>query len=100
MPYPIQVEIPAQPQYNRFFAVPLIGGLARWLLLIPHLFIIYVLGLIVGILQLVLWIPVLFTGRFPDWGRLLVGGYVRWSTRMYAFAFGLTDVYPPFELGN
>jgi Domain of unknown function (DUF4389) len=98
--YPIQVEIPAQPQYNRFFAFPLIGGFARWILLIPHFIVLFALGFLVGILQLVLWIPVLFTGRYPDWGRLFVGGYIRYQARMTAYWYGLTDLYPPFQLGN
>jgi hypothetical protein len=98
--YPIQVEIPAQPQYNRFFAFPLIGGLVRFLLIIPHFIILYALGIIVFILTLVLWIPVAVTGKYPDWGRLLVGGYVRWYARITAYLFGLTDLYPPFQLGN
>ena len=62
--------------------------------------ILYALSIIVYLLQLILWIPVLFTGQYPSWGRDLVGGFVRWSTRIYAYIFGLTDEYPPFQLSN
>ena len=50
--------------------------------------------------QLFLWIPVLFGGHYPKWGYGFVGGYVRWTTRVTAYHFGLTDAYPPFTLRN
>ena len=50
--------------------------------------------------QFVLWVVVqwviLFVGRFPRGMWDLVAGYVRWSTRVTAYAFGLVDRYPPF----
>ena len=50
--------------------------------------------------QVVLWLIVLLTGHYPRWGYGLVGGYIRWATRIMAFMFGLTDRYPPFRLKN
>ena len=98
--YPIQVVIPEQESYNRGFAFPLLGGLVRFILLIPHIIVLYILLIIVYLLQYILWIPVLFTGRYPSWGRDIVGGYVRWSARIQCYFLGLTDQYPPFQLGS
>ena len=99
-PYPVQVEFAVPDRSNRFWAVPLLGILIKLIVLIPHLILLYVLGVVAGIVQLVLWIPVLFGGTYPGWGYELVGGFLRWSTRVYAYLFGLTDQYPPFRLGR
>src|SRR5260370_10798760 len=89
-----------QETYIRFWAIPVIGIFAKSIILIPHIVVLYVLGLIVNVVQLVTWIPVLSGGRYPLWGYQLVGGWIRWSARVAAFAFGLTDQYPPFSLAE
>ena len=76
--HPTQVEIPYPQNPGRFWAIPLIGFLAKAVVLIPHIIVLYVLGLIVGVLQLFLWIPVLATGRYPASAANLVGGTMRW----------------------
>ena len=83
---------------NRWWAVPLLAIWVKLIFLIPHFIIISVLGLVCGVLYFILWIPVLFTGRYPAWGYHVVGGTLRWYTRVYAYLFGLTDRYPPFSL--
>jgi hypothetical protein len=81
---------------SRFFAILIIGGLVRFLLLVPHFVVLYILSLAVAICQLVIWGWVLFGGQYPDWAWTLVGGTLTWNTRVYAYIFGLTDRYPPF----
>jgi len=98
--YPVQVEFIIPTGNSRFFAIPLLGYIARGVLLVPHVIVLVLLGFLVSLLQLVLWIPVLFAGRYPKWGYSIVGGYLRWSTRVFAYTFGLTDRYPPFRLGR
>ena len=39
--------------------------LVQWLLAIPHLAIVYVLGSVSGVLAIISWFAVLFTGRLP-----------------------------------
>lgn len=98
--YPVQVHFIIPARNSRFYALPLLGYVVRLLLLLPHMILTVLLGLLVGLLQLVLWLPVLLTGRYPKWGYSFVGGYLRWSTRLQAFSLGLTDQYPPFRLKN
>ena len=98
--YPIQLDLGTPKPAVRFWAIPLIGILAKLIIAIPHLIILYVLAIVVEVLQLVLWIPVLFGGEYPAFGRQIVGGYLRWSVRVQAFLYGLTDQYPPFQLGE
>jgi hypothetical protein len=98
--YPVSVLYERPPHNSRFFAIPLIGILARIILLIPHLIVVYILGIVIYITQLFLWLIVLLTGHYPRWGYSLIGGYIRWYTRLMAYFFGLTDKYPPFRLRN
>src|SRR5947209_1307193 len=72
--------------------------MVKLIILIPHLIILYVLGIVVGLSQLVIWIPVLFTGHYPDWGFSLTAGYVRWLIRLQAYIYGLNDAYPAFSM--
>jgi Domain of unknown function (DUF4389) len=98
--YSVTVDFIIPSRHNRFWAIPVLGYFVKQFVLIPHLIAIVVLTLLVSLTQLVLWGPVLLSGHYPRWGYALVGGYVRWITRVNAFAFGLTDQYPPFRLRN
>jgi hypothetical protein len=97
---PIRVTFNRPEQSNRLFAVPVIGILIREVLLIPHLIAVYVLAIVCGVISLVAWIPVLFSGSYPTWAYKLFTGYMRWASRVFGYLLGLTDVYPPFSLGN
>jgi len=73
--------------------------LVKWLLAIPHYFLLafLVLGAIFAIL--IAWFAILFTGRYPRGLFDYVVGVGRWALRVQAYAFLLiTDQYPPFSL--
>lgn len=95
--YPVAMTLSPPEDSSRLWAVPLFGFLIKCLILIPHLIVLYVLGIAVAFAELVIWIPVLFTARYPDWAYALVAGYLRWSTRISLYFFGLTDAYPAFS---
>lgn len=97
--YPVAIDFIIPARHSRFLAIPLVGFLLRHLFLIPHYIVLPLLGILVSLSQLVLWLPVLIGGHYPKWGYALVGGYLRWTTRVLAYSFGLTDAYPPFTLG-
>lgn len=98
--YPVSVLYERPPANSRFFAIPLLGIIARIVLLIPHLIVLLLLNFVVSLTQYFLWAIVLITGRYPAWAYAFVGGYIRWNTRLFAYLYGLTDRYPPFQLGN
>src|SRR5579885_1057937 len=98
--YPVDIQFPRQESYNRLWAIPVVGLTVKAIILIPHFIVLAVLCVIVGLLQLVTWIPVLTTGQYPDWSYNLTAGLLRWSVRVNSFLFGLSDTYPAFALDD
>ncbi|MDZ7729133.1 MAG: DUF4389 domain-containing protein [Dehalococcoidia bacterium] len=93
--YPVRIEIDEEVEgRNRLTTFWPI----RWLLAIPHLIIIQVLGYVAGILVFIAWIVALITGSVPAGLHNFLAGYVRWQFRANAYAYNLTDRYPPFSL--
>lgn len=97
-PHDVDVAWDLDQEVPRWAGIPLLGLLVRSLLLIPHFIVVGVLGIVVNFLNLLTWIPVLLYGRYPAWGYLLVGGYLRWMNRIGAYLLLMTGPYPPFRL--
>jgi hypothetical protein len=73
--------------------------LVQWLLAWPYLVVAGVLYWLTGILTFVAFFTVLFTKQIPrGMFELMVPG-LRWSLRGNAYAYFLTDKYPPFIWG-
>ena len=72
--------------------------LFRIFMVIPQYIVLYFVGIAAGVLLLIAWFAVLFTGRWPEGMRRFCIGYYRWSIRLQAYFFLITDVYPPFSL--
>jgi hypothetical protein len=71
----------------------------KWLLAIPHYFLLILLSIGVFFAVVVAWFAILFTGRYPQGLFEFVVGVGRWWLRVQAYAFLLvTDRYPPFSL--
>lgn len=97
--YPVQFSVAFPDSPKRFFAIPLIGLLAREIMLIPSLIVAYALSAVVSIIFAIAWIPVLFTGRYPAGLFSFCVGTLRWDLRNFCYLYGLTEQYPPFQLG-
>ncbi|MCU0484004.1 MAG: DUF4389 domain-containing protein [Chloroflexi bacterium] len=97
-PHDVDVAWDLDQEVPRWAGIPLLGLFIRSLLLIPHFIVLWALGIVTGIVTLVAWIPVLLYGRYPAWGYLLVGGYLRWMNRIGAYLLLMTGPYPPFRL--
>jgi hypothetical protein len=73
--------------------------LVKWLLAIPHYFVLFFLSIGVFFAVIVAWFAILFTGRYPRGIFTFVEGVFRWHNRVIGYAFALvTDQYPPFRL--
>jgi hypothetical protein len=98
--YPISMEAPKPESPGRFWAIPVLGIGVKAIILIPHLVVLSILLAWLYITQLFLWIPVLFTGNYPEFGVRQVGGILRWGIRVSAYFYGFTDQYPPFSMAE
>jgi hypothetical protein len=72
--------------------------LFRLILVIPQSIAVFFVGIGAFFVTIVGWFAALFTGRLPESIARFLLGYVRWSTRLYAYEFLLVDSYPPFSL--
>ena len=75
--------------------------LVKWLLVIPHLVVLAVLGLAANVVTVASALAILITGRYPRSWFVFVTAVMRWHWRVgfYAYASLGTDRYPPFALG-
>lgn len=89
---PTTLSLARPEQLNRW--LPLV----KWLLLIPHYIVLTILGLVAGLVWVVAFFAVLFSGRFPAGMRAFVVGVMRWNWRVNAYFYLLRDEYPPFSL--
>jgi hypothetical protein len=67
---------------------------------IPQLIVLWLLGIAAIVITIIGWFGALFTGRLPVFAADFLTGYLRWLSRVYAYNYLLTDVYPPFTLDD
>ena len=91
--YPVLYQMEYPERFSRLLIF------VKWLLVIPHLIVLYVLGLVAGVVWIIAWFAILITGNIPRGMFDFLVGVLRWSNRVTAYAWLLTDVYPPFSLG-
>ena len=85
---------------KRGLAVAGIIFFVKAILLLPHIIVLYFILIAAGIAGWVAYWVVAFTGVYPDGIFNFVLGTLRWSVRMNAWQFSLTDAYPPFTLNE
>ena len=90
----LDIDYPdAKRDLNRW--LPLI----KWLLAIPHYFVLLFLGIAAFFGVIFAWFAILATGQYPRSVFDFIVGVGRWGLRVDAYAFLLvTDRYPPFSL--
>lgn len=91
MTYPADLQLEAPAEVARW------RPLVHWLLAIPHLFVLNVLGYVAGALGLVSWFIILFTGQLPDGIARFQVMYLRYTMRVYSYVCWLREPYPVFE---
>jgi len=67
---------------------------------LPHLIAVAVLGGAVALASILLWFSALLTRRVPQGVWRFCRRVLQWQARAHGYAFLLTDVYPPFALGD
>ena len=99
LPPRLILDIPLNQNPNKIFAAPVIGGLARGILLIPYMIFTNVVSQAATIgVFLIAWIFVLFKGKYPDGLFELARDSVRVELATAAYMLGLSDRYPSFYI--
>jgi hypothetical protein len=70
--------------------------LVHWLLAIPHFVVLYVIGIVAGVLVLIAWFAGLFTGKIPDGIQKPIAMYLRYNARVVTYMLFQREEYPPF----
>ena len=95
--YQVDLRADYPPRSSRGWAALTIL-LIKFLALIPHFIILAFLGIAQAVVALIAQVVVAIKGEYPEGMFRFVAGVLRWNTRVTAFAFSLTDRYPPFAL--
>ena len=70
----------------------------RYFMLIPQMFVLLFVTIAASIVWFIAFFAVIVLGRWPEGLREFGLGYLRWNQRFNAYAYLLTDDYPPFSL--
>ncbi len=89
--YPVQLTYPESNKVANWRA------LVHWLMAIPHLIILYVIGAVSGIITFISWFIIVITGKLPEGMANFMIMYQRYTARTLGFYFWLTEDYPPFS---
>ncbi len=90
--YPVRFDIDEPPSLSRWL------WLFKWLLLLPHLIVLSIVGFVASIVTFILWVVIVITGKRPRGLFDFLLGYNRWSVRVGAYYMHMTDEYPPFSM--
>jgi len=74
--------------------------LVKWLLVIPHFFVLFFVGIAAFFVAIFGFFAVLITGRWPRGAFDFIVGTFRWAYRVVAYFHLMTDRYPPFSLAD
>ncbi len=92
------VSTPVQMRFGMPMPQRRLTVLFRFLLVIPQFIVLYFVSLAAFFVVVIGWFAALFTGSLPGWSAEFLSGWLRWTARVDAYVFLLTDQYPPFSL--
>lgn len=92
--YPVRLDVDRPASLSRLLIF------VKWLLLIPHYVVLYVLGIVAWFALVLAFFAVLITGRYPRALFDFVVGFERWRARVGSYLLLQTDAYPPFTFAD
>jgi ABC-type multidrug transport system permease subunit len=90
--YPVIISVNYQEKLSR------LTTFFRFFMVIPHLIVLWALGIAASVVAFIAWWAILFTGEYLKWAFDFITGYIRWYTRVSGYYLLLTDKYPPFSI--
>ena len=72
----------------------------RWILIIPHIFVLYFFRIAVSFTTFIAWFAILFTGSYPRGLWDFSVSYQVWSANVTSYMLMQRDEYPPFGSGG
>lgn len=69
----------------------------RYLLAVPHWFVLMLWGIVVYLVYIVNWFATLFAGQSPQGLHNFTANYLRYNTRVSAYVYLLANPFPPFS---
>jgi hypothetical protein len=90
--YPVNLEVDYPEHPTRWKVV-----IWKLITAVPHFVVLFFLIIVAGVMVLIAWFAILFTGQYPRGLHDFVSGAIRWGVRVNGYVLSLTDVYPPFS---
>lgn len=94
--YPVRVDAQLDHRLSRWL------WLVKWVLAIPHYFVLFFLWIAVWLISIVALVAILVTARYPRPLFDFTLGVLRWTWRVAYYGYSAlgTDRYPPFTLAE
>ena len=89
--YPFRYDVEYPEELSRLLIF------VKWLLAIPHFFILYALSAVSSIITVIAFFAILFTKRYPRGLFDFVVNINRWNANVMAYVGLFRDEYPPFS---
>ena len=96
-PNPAAAGYPAAFELDRAEHIANWRPLVHWLLIIPHVLVLYVLAIVAEFVSFIAWFAILFTGNLPEGMAGLIGLYIRYTNRVNGYFLFMREEYPPFS---
>jgi hypothetical protein len=89
--YPVDLELDAPAEIANW------RPLVQWLLAIPHLMLSSVLSQVAGVVTVIGWFSIVFTGSLPEGLANFQCMAIRYQARAYSYVLWLREAYPSFD---
>ena len=94
MDYPVTLTVAYPERLSR------LTTFFRIFMLIPQVFVFMFVSIAAWVIMFLSWWAILFTAQYPKAFFDFIAWWFRWSIRVNAYSYLVTDKYPPFTGGE